>query len=255
MRIWTRLVGEELLVDNAEGDTIPVDKLSRGTREAVYLSLRLALVGAYARRGALIPMVLDDVLVNFDARRTRAAAEVLFDFSQNGYQVLMFTCHDHMRDLFHELGADVRILPDHRDVFENQARPIRYGEESFATVRSRDAEPEREYEKIVFDSDQRERPSRFFETQVETFDAIPVEYVRHRAPSGISLDADRYDADLEYELSAVVDAQRQHADRDQQRLRNNMIYVSPNQTQPIDLSEDHSIWREGNYPVQVSSRG
>ena len=255
VRIWTRLVGEELLVDNAEGDTIPVDKLSRGTREAVYLSLRLALVGAYARRGALIPMVLDDVLVNFDARRTRAAAQVLFDFSQNGYQVLMFTCHDHMRDLFHELGADVRILPDHRDVFENQARPIRYGEESFATVRSRDAEPEREYEKIVFDSDQRERPSRFFETQVETFDAIPVEYVRHRAPSGISLDADRYDADLEYELSAVVDAQRQHADRDQQRLRNNMIYVSPNQTQPIDLSEDHSIWREGNYPVQVSSRG
>jgi len=94
VRIWTRLVGEELLVDNVEGETIPVDKLSRGTREAVYLSLRLALVGAYARRGALIPLVLDDVLVNFDGRRTRAAAEVLYDFSQNGYQILMFTCHD-----------------------------------------------------------------------------------------------------------------------------------------------------------------
>ena len=255
VRIWTRLVGEELLVDNAEGETIPVDKLSRGTREAVYLSLRLALVGAYARRGALIPLVLDDVLVNFDGRRTRAAAEVLYDFSQNGYQILMFTCHDHMRDLFHELGADVRILPDHRDVFENQARPIRFGEESFSTVRSRGSKSEGEYEKIVFDSGQPERSSRIFDTQVETFDAIPVEYVRHRTPSGISLDADRYDADLEYELSAVVDAQKQRSQGDQRQLRSDMIYVSPNQTLPIDLSDDHSIWREGNHPAPMRSRG
>ncbi len=245
VRIWTRLVGEELLVDNAAGDTIPVDKLSRGTREAVYLSLRMALVGAYARRGALIPMVLDDVLVNFDGRRTRAAAEVLYDFSRNGYQILMFTCHDHMRDLFHDLGADVRILPDHRDVFENQARPIRFGEESF-----------QEHEKIVFDSKlQPDHDSRFFETQVETFDAIPVEYVRHRTPSGISLDADRYDADLEYELSAVVDAQQQRIERDQLQLRSDMVYVSPTQPLPIDLSEDHSIWGEGAHPTAIRSRG
>jgi hypothetical protein len=160
-----------------------------------------------------------------------------------------------MRDLFHELGADVRILPDHRDVFENQARPIRFGEESFAATRSRSVEPDREYEKIVFDSNERENSARIFESQVETFDAIPVEYVRHRAPSGISLDADRYDADLEYELSAVVDDQKERVERDQQRLRSNMIYVSPNQPQPIDLSDDHSIWREGNYPAPVRSRG
>jgi len=99
-----------------------------------------------------------------------------------------------MRDLFHELGADVRILPDHRDVFENQARPIRFGEESFSTVRYRKPQSDREYEKIVFDSSQPERTSRFFDTQVETFDAIPVEYVRHRTPSGISLDADPHGA-------------------------------------------------------------
>ena len=200
-------------------------------------------------------MVLDDVLVNFDGRRTRAAAEVLFDFSRNGYQILMFTCHDHMRDLFHELGADVRLLPDHRDVFENQARPIRFGEESFQTVGTRERNSDREYEKIVFDTKQPERESRFFERPVETFNAIPVEYVRHRTPSGISLDADRYDADLEYELSAVVDAQKQLSEAHQARLRNDMIYVSPNQTLPIDLSEDHSIWWEGNHSAPMRSRG
>ncbi len=253
VRIWTRLVGEELLVDNSEGDTIPVDKLSRGTREAVYLSLRLALVGAYARRGALIPMVLDDVLVNFDGRRTRAAAEVLYEFSRNGYQILMFTCHDHMRDLFHDLGADVRILPDHRAVFEHQARPVRFGEESLQPTDH--AKPDVAYEKIVFDTPPAEAETRFFEPQVETFDAIPVEYVRHRSPSGIALHADRYDADLEYELSAVVDTQQQQTQHDQLRLRNDMVYVTPGQTLPIDLSEDHSIWWEGNQSAPMRSGG
>ena len=239
VRIWTRLTGEDLLVDNHEGETIPVDKLSRGTREAVYLSLRMALVGAYARRGAVIPMVLDDVLVNFDGRRTRAAAEVLYDFSRNGYQILMFTCHDHMRDLFHELGADVRILPDHKDVFENQAKPIRYGDGAAQYAKE-------DHETIVFENavrqpvePVREEASRHFETQAETFDAIPVEYVAPQRNSHIELDADNYDAELEYELSAVENDQHSH-----QRLRNELVYVTPNQKLPIDLSGNDAIWRE-----------
>lgn len=126
VRIWTRLIGEQLLVDNENGETLSVDKLSRGTREAVYLSLRLALVNAYARRGAVLPLVLDDVLVNFDAKRARGAAKLLVKFARNGYQIMMFTCHDHMRDLFHSLDADVRVLPHHRDVVERQAVPVRY---------------------------------------------------------------------------------------------------------------------------------
>jgi len=242
------LTGEELLVDNHDGETIPVDKLSRGTREAVYLSLRMALVGAYARRGAVIPMVLDDVLVNFDGRRTRAAAEVLYDFSRNGYQIMMFTCHDHMRDLFHELGADVRILPDHKDVFENQARPIRFGDPI-------PQYPKENHETIVFENAVRkpvEQPfkrtyevePRHFESQVETFNAIPVEYVSPQRDSRISLGTDSYDAELEYELSAVVNDQHSH-----QRLRNELVYITPNQRLPIDLSGNEAIWREGPAPV------
>jgi uncharacterized protein YhaN len=125
-RIWTRMVGEELLVDHQSDETFRVELLSRGTREAVYLSLRLALVGAYARRGATLPMVLDDVLVNFDSERARAAAKVLREFAASGYQVLMFTCHDHIRDLFDDLDADVRVLPHHKDVVHSQATPRKY---------------------------------------------------------------------------------------------------------------------------------
>ena len=208
-RIWTKLVGEELLVDNAEEETITVDKLSRGTREAVYLSLRLALIGAYARRGAVLPMVLDDVLVNFDAHRATKAAELLVDFSKNGYQLLMFTCHDHMRDLFHNLGADVRILPNHRDVVEHQAMPYPYRGEKVQLA----------------------APMVAFEPEIAAQG-----YVSH---DSIRLTTDEYDPELEFELSAVADDQRVES-----RLRNELVYISPNQDSPIDLSGNDDIWYE-----------
>ena len=80
-RLWTRMVGNALLVDSADEHGLSIEVLSRGTREAVFLSLRLALVAAYRKRGVNLPMVLDDVLVNFDAERARWAAEVLKKFA------------------------------------------------------------------------------------------------------------------------------------------------------------------------------
>lgn len=111
-RVWTPLGEDVLRVDDADGRTLPVDVLSRGTREQLFLSLRLALVDQYARRGARLPLVLDDLLVNFDATRAKAAAQVLRDFAQRGHQMLVFTCHEHIAQLFKELEVDVRRLPN-----------------------------------------------------------------------------------------------------------------------------------------------
>lgn len=201
-RIWTRLVGEELLVDNVNDETITVEKLSRGTREAVFLSLRLALIGAYARRGAVLPLVLDDVLVNFDARRARSAAKLLCDFSRNGYQILMFTCHDHMRDMFHDLGARVKVLPYHKDVVEAGAIPVDF---------------------------HRDRP---LEPEVETVREIVRLPEFQPTESKIVLETEEYDPELEYELSAVVDDQRE-----ERQLRHELVYVSPYSENPIEIAE------------------
>lgn len=214
-RIWTRLVGEELLVDNANEETITVDKLSRGTREAVYLSLRLALVGAYARRGAVLPMVLDDVLVNFDSRRARSAAELLCDFSRNGYQILMFTCHEHMSDMFDSLDADVKVLPFHGDVVESQATVTRY---LGSGIRQTD------YENVELVT-------------------VPQEY---DPSTNIVLDTD-FDKELEYELSAV--AQDQQVEK---RLRHELVYLSPNREHAIDISGNDDIWFESSTPINQS---
>lgn len=225
-RIWTRLVGEELLVDNSNDETISVDKLSRGTREAVYLSLRMALVDAYARRGAVIPMVLDDVLVNFDGQRAHSAAQLLCDFASNGHQILMFTCHDHMRDLFHSLGADVRVLPNHRDVVESNATPTSYAGNGYVAP------------KVVYEPVEVELPVPAEPDPEDPENAIPVEYVEY-ASTNVQIDPDEYDSDLEFELSAVATDQKL-----EQRLRHELVYLSPTSVSPIDISGNDDIWSE-----------
>ena len=110
-RVWTPLSEDILRVDTANGESLPLDVLSQGTREAVFLSLRLALAAAYARRGALLPLVLDDVLVNLDVKRAKMAAEVLRDFATSGHQMMLFTCHHHILRIFQAAGVEVRLLP------------------------------------------------------------------------------------------------------------------------------------------------
>ena len=114
-RIWTPLGERALRVDDGQGDSLSVELLSRGTREQLFLSLRLALVSVYARRGVDLPLVLDDVLVNFDARRAKAAADVLRDFAEAGHQVLVFTCHEHLWKLFRHLKVATYQLPANDD--------------------------------------------------------------------------------------------------------------------------------------------
>ncbi len=116
VRMWTPLTDTSLMVDMATGESLSLDVLSCGTREAVFLSLRLALVADFARRGVMLPLVLDDVLVNFDLQRARAAANVLCEFAEHGHQVLMFTCHEHIVELFRSRQVAIRNLPNHANL-------------------------------------------------------------------------------------------------------------------------------------------
>ena len=111
-RVWTP-VGERILrVEDMHGHSQPVEILSRGAREQLFLSLRLSLAAYFARRGAALPLILDDVLVNFDMERAKAAAQVIGDFAAQGHQILVFTCHEHIAKLFRGLKAPVNELPD-----------------------------------------------------------------------------------------------------------------------------------------------
>lgn len=99
--------GEQHLVAiRANGESLDTSQLSRGTAEQLYLSMRFALAQEYAGK-AVLPLVMDDILVNFDEERMESCLRVLADLSSR-HQVLLFTCHGHVRD------AAARIIPGNR---------------------------------------------------------------------------------------------------------------------------------------------
>ena len=114
--ITTSIDEAKLEVHDAEGSLWSPDRLSRGTREQVFLGLRLALVRDLERHGVHLPVVIDDALVNFDDARALAAARVLMEFVRDEpgeRQMLVLTCHAHVARIFTEVGATVRSLSDH----------------------------------------------------------------------------------------------------------------------------------------------
>jgi len=117
--ITTTIDEARLEVHERDGAVWKPERLSRGTREQVFLALRLALVRDLQRHGVQLPVVMDDALVNFDDDRARSAARVLVDFvsDQPGErQMLVFTCHAHVAEIFADARATVRSLNDpHRD--------------------------------------------------------------------------------------------------------------------------------------------
>ncbi|MDR1483602.1 MAG: AAA family ATPase [Planctomycetaceae bacterium] len=111
VRIWVPLGERVLMVDDVLGNTCDIGWISRGTRELLFIALRLALATAFAQHGSVLPIILDDVLVNFDAKRSRAMAKLLIEYAKSGRQIFVFTCHEHVCRIFQGLDVLVRILP------------------------------------------------------------------------------------------------------------------------------------------------
>ncbi len=91
------------------GARVDSGALSRGTAEQLYLCLRLALAATFAERSVRLPLVLDDVLVNFDPERARALAGALAKVATT-HQVLVFTCHPHVVELLSEQVTGLRVV-------------------------------------------------------------------------------------------------------------------------------------------------
>ncbi len=67
--------------------------LSLGTCQQMYLALRIALLMYADNVGRAIPVLADDILVNFDAKRRLGAAKALAMLAKKR-QVILFTCHE-----------------------------------------------------------------------------------------------------------------------------------------------------------------
>jgi uncharacterized protein YhaN len=89
--------------------------MSTGTRDQLYLALRLATLDHYLESAEPLPFIVDDILIQFDDDRSRATLAALADFSDRT-QVILFTHHERVvqeatalgnatpRVFVHELG-------------------------------------------------------------------------------------------------------------------------------------------------------
>ena len=84
-------------------------EMSTGTREQLYLAIRLAYLKQYSQRAEPLPLVMDDVLVNFDEDRAKQTLRVLNDFSQS-HQILFLTCHRRMVELVQMIRPELRPI-------------------------------------------------------------------------------------------------------------------------------------------------
>ena len=90
--------GEPVLVGiRADGKRIGVRGMSDGTRDQLYLALRLATIEWRLETSEPMPFIVDDILINFDDDRSIATLKVLADLGKKN-QVILFTHHRQVAD-------------------------------------------------------------------------------------------------------------------------------------------------------------
>jgi len=83
--------GELFLRDEVSKRDKTFAELSRGSAEQLLLSLRLALIAVREQNSEKLPLILDDVTVNFDPDRSAQAADALEEFAC-GRQLIILSC-------------------------------------------------------------------------------------------------------------------------------------------------------------------
>jgi uncharacterized protein YhaN len=92
-----------------DGKRVPVQGMSEGTRDQLFLALRLAAVEASCATSEALPFIVDDVLVQFDDERTAAALRVLADVAAST-QIVLFTHHKHVRASAQAMNAPTQVI-------------------------------------------------------------------------------------------------------------------------------------------------
>ena len=99
-----------LLGIRAEGPSVDVKGMSDGTRDQLYLALRLAALELQVDQGLNMPLIADDLFINFDDGRTTAGLKVLGELSRK-MQIVFLTHHDHLVPLAQKvLGNGLNVV-------------------------------------------------------------------------------------------------------------------------------------------------
>ena len=90
------------------GERVTVEGMSSGTRDQLYLALRLASLEKYMESAEPMPFIVDDVLVDFDDARSQAALKALAELAEKT-QVILFTHHSQVVEQSKQLHGAVQV--------------------------------------------------------------------------------------------------------------------------------------------------
>ena len=88
---------------------VAIGGMSDGSRDQLYLALRMATLEQHLKKGEPMPFVVDDILIGFDDHRTRVCLEVLAQLSTR-IQVLLFTHHRRVLELADTCNDTAKIF-------------------------------------------------------------------------------------------------------------------------------------------------
>ncbi|ABE52180.1 AAA family ATPase [Methanococcoides burtonii] len=108
-RIYSPLDSSDIFVEDKSGTHKNIVELSRGTAEQLYLALRFGFIKELGKHSESLPIVFDDILVNFDPVRSRNAISSISELSSSN-QVLYFTCHPRTVEMFRDVVHGVKVI-------------------------------------------------------------------------------------------------------------------------------------------------
>jgi uncharacterized protein YhaN len=106
---YTRLFMEggsasNLRATDQQGQHWGAAELSRGTQDQLFLAFRVAVAEEVGARQHRLPLMIDDVMVNFDEQRGQAAVQMVADLAKS-HQTVVFSCQATTRRWLEEAGA------------------------------------------------------------------------------------------------------------------------------------------------------
>ena len=105
----------EMIAVRADGRRMQLEELSRGTAEQLYLCIRFGVISVCETGSEVLPVLMDDILVNFDPDRAGQAARVISDLSAER-QILFFTCHPYIVDILKAAAPGATVFSMDGDV-------------------------------------------------------------------------------------------------------------------------------------------
>ncbi|PZM16850.1 ATP-binding protein [Rhizobium tubonense] len=100
----------QLLAERTGGERVPLDGLSEGTGDQLYLALRLAFLEDYSARNEPPPLVVDDIFQTFDDDRTASGLRALAGTADR-FQTILFTHETSVVEIAkQEIGAGLDLI-------------------------------------------------------------------------------------------------------------------------------------------------